>query len=419
MENIESCVEELTTADLVTMIKSSGVTPQLLNVASFIQQHAILSKHISSYLSDGTDGLIRFFVNKGVPAAVASQVTSQEWNKILQHFMKYKNNKNVCATTNNQRKRKNQATVEIEEKKAKATGVVGQTSDGVSGPSKRVCVANNTTSSTAAAAIASLAAFAHTKVAVPCDTKVSQLRSSLLSLTATNMEPNHKHKTIESQDSKKSQPTKLTRSKRSEQQRKVYLNSKRHKKHQESFNRMYKMLVKFKDEFGHCRPTRYMAATKGPNAKYPHLGEWVSRVREARRNIRLLAANKKPLSDKRISDEGIRRLDKLGFCWERGDKQKWRENFNAFLAFKRNHGHAYLQRVQRKKLGRWACSQRERKNAADMGIFMCTYNLIQSIKAVDKDNFLMRLATIFLIFFTDGSNGCFLSLQCDRYSTQK
>jgi len=155
----------------------------------------------------------------------------------------------------------------------------------------------------------------------------------------------------------------LVPSLRSEQQRIAYLASARHEKDKKNFERMFALLVEFKKKHGHCTPTMNMADTKGPDAEFPRLGQWASRMREAYRNMQLIKQEKQPSSDKRISDENIQRLTEIGFQWDRTRQSKWHDRFQELLAYKETHGHCFLRSLRNNKLGRWALAQRERRLA--------------------------------------------------------
>ena len=62
----------------------------------------------------------------------------------------------------------------------------------------------------------------------------------------------------------------------------------------------------------------------------------------------------------RLSDDKVKRLDDLGFTWNKCE-QDWEDNFQLLLAYKEKHGHCNLP-VSYESLGNWLCKQRQRKS---------------------------------------------------------
>jgi hypothetical protein len=94
------------------------------------------------------------------------------------------------------------------------------------------------------------------------------------------------------------------------------------------------------------------------NASYQHpaddlkLGNWVS-------------AQRARYKAKTISDEEIRRLERLGFMWD-PRAQDWEEHFQALIEFIGREGHGRVPPKHRTRsglgLGSWICQQRQRNN---------------------------------------------------------
>jgi len=98
-------------------------------------------------------------------------------------------------------------------------------------------------------------------------------------------------------------------------------------------------LLKFKRREGHCCPSRHHVEGNF------NLGSWVSTQRSLK--------NLLPLERKR-------RLDAIGFVWNRND-DRWERGFTALLKFKRREGHCRVPVLHSEgnyKLGRWVSVQR-------------------------------------------------------------
>ena len=103
-------------------------------------------------------------------------------------------------------------------------------------------------------------------------------------------------------------------------------------------------LKAFKKKHGHCNvPHKYQ-----PN---PALGRWVDRVRKARKQCKL-------------TEERVRRLDAIGFCWvRRPPKVPWKQRINDLKAFKKEYGHCNVpyRYPPNPALGEWVANVRRRK----------------------------------------------------------
>ena len=102
-----------------------------------------------------------------------------------------------------------------------------------------------------------------------------------------------------------------------------------------SWEQRFKELERFKKTHGHCNvPSKY--------ARNPALRHWVANVRKAKKHGT-------------IAEERIRRLDALGFCWERTPPITvvWEQRLNDLKAFKKEHGHCNVPESTHQTL-RWA-----------------------------------------------------------------
>jgi hypothetical protein len=109
--------------------------------------------------------------------------------------------------------------------------------------------------------------------------------------------------------------------------------------HQRQWDEMYQHLVGFKETHGH------------PNV--PHsftkwgLGPWVDwQRREARKGF--------------LDPRRAEKLNAIGLTWGKDFDERWEENFERLLAFKRKHGHCKVQ-VKNGKLGSWVSEQRKHR----------------------------------------------------------
>ena len=102
---------------------------------------------------------------------------------------------------------------------------------------------------------------------------------------------------------------------------------------------MFQQLVEFKKAHGHCDvPDRW--------PENPHLSNWVSKLSSRRKKGQL-------------SKERIRRLDEIGFIWDRLEAN-WDEMFAALVEFKEAHGHCNVPNwwLKNPKLSKWVSHQR-------------------------------------------------------------
>lgn len=104
---------------------------------------------------------------------------------------------------------------------------------------------------------------------------------------------------------------------------------------------MFQHLIKFRDEWGH---------TNVPQGKpdLKELSTWV-------RNQRKAKSENQP-----IMVERAKRLDEIGFVWRVVQRDAWENDFEALVAFKREHGHCKVPQKgdQFRRLGKWVNTQR-------------------------------------------------------------
>lgn len=134
-----------------------------------------------------------------------------------------------------------------------------------------------------------------------------------------------------------------------------------------------KLLQNYVLEFGHARVPQRL-----DNEKYPKLGRWVSRQREAYRNEKLRAQGLAPKGTQKVSPKQIRRLERLGITWvvprtKKAPRRKpktigkpseaWERNLKLLKQYKdKFHNTRVPQRREIPgfpKLGRWVSRQRE------------------------------------------------------------
>jgi hypothetical protein len=84
------------------------------------------------------------------------------------------------------------------------------------------------------------------------------------------------------------------------------------------WDRQFQQLLQFRNEHGHCN-------VSGQFNGIPGLGSWVNQQRQYKRLGRL-------------SPERIRRLDEVGFVWQRENPRR-EKHLQALIEFKRRHGH--------------------------------------------------------------------------------
>jgi hypothetical protein len=94
---------------------------------------------------------------------------------------------------------------------------------------------------------------------------------------------------------------------------------KRQRPKQDLWQKVLAALLKYRKRHGNCRvPTHW--------AKNPWLGNWVERIR---------AAKKQNL----LTKSQIQELDKIGFIWSIDTQQAWEQRVKELKAFKKKHGH--------------------------------------------------------------------------------
>ena len=114
------------------------------------------------------------------------------------------------------------------------------------------------------------------------------------------------------------------------------------------WDKMFNRLVAYKQRHGNCNtPIRY------PRDKA--LGVWV----RTQRNV---------LKNARLDDERRRRLNSIGFSWQRKSMASWDEMFNRLVAYKQQHGDCNTpKRYPRDKaLGEWVKKQRRHLKKAPL-----------------------------------------------------
>jgi hypothetical protein len=107
-----------------------------------------------------------------------------------------------------------------------------------------------------------------------------------------------------------------------------------------NWEEMFEMLVEYEKEHGHCKvPTGW--------AKNKRLASWV----KTQRKIYL---------DNKLDKDRIKRLDDIGFVWERLESG-WEEMFDALIEYKEEHGDCKVPTgwAKNKKLARWVKTQRK------------------------------------------------------------
>ena len=103
----------------------------------------------------------------------------------------------------------------------------------------------------------------------------------------------------------------------------------------------YERLKAFKEEYGHCNPTKTNLGTST-------FGRWVNRVRSQRR-AGTLEANR------------IAQLDAIGFVWDHRDAL-WEKRYNELVAYMEKHGHGTTPASDSgTTLANWCAAQRRRR----------------------------------------------------------
>jgi hypothetical protein len=109
-----------------------------------------------------------------------------------------------------------------------------------------------------------------------------------------------------------------------------------------SWDDLFRELVKFRAEFGHCSvPAQW--------EKNPQLGRWVA-VQRYRHKLGELPAGP------------VAQLEKLGFVWSASDNA-WQSMFDQIVQFRQKHGHCDVptQWPENPHLANWVANQRHRK----------------------------------------------------------
>jgi hypothetical protein len=112
---------------------------------------------------------------------------------------------------------------------------------------------------------------------------------------------------------------------------------------------MFKVLCKYVQKHGHAKVPQSANAWTG----FPGLGEWVHHQRQARQNMEILAAGRKPTLNSilaagrkptlsRISPQQVARLDKMGFEWTGVFGRQWEWMWKHLEAFVKKHGNAHV-----------------------------------------------------------------------------
>lgn len=100
--------------------------------------------------------------------------------------------------------------------------------------------------------------------------------------------------------------------------------------------------------------------------RYPRLGQWAARQREAYQNEqRLLDGQSMSAAGNRLSPEQIERLNGIGFRWTSRREAQWEKQYNLLLRFASAHGgnanpSTLLDTPEYPKLGKWLDTQRTR-----------------------------------------------------------
>ncbi len=111
--------------------------------------------------------------------------------------------------------------------------------------------------------------------------------------------------------------------------------------HENLWDKMFKQLLDFKAEHGHCNVPDKWKGNK-------QLGSWVGTQRTRKRGM---------------SPEKIAKLDSIGFDWD-PHENAWNQMFEQIEAFNKKHGHCNVSQKwgKNKQLGKWVCVQRRTKD---------------------------------------------------------
>ena len=121
-------------------------------------------------------------------------------------------------------------------------------------------------------------------------------------------------------------------------------------KNEANWMEAYQELVKFKNEFGHCKVT-------GKYNGNLSLMAWVKRQRK-------LNNERKAGKQTALTPERIDLLDGLGFDWVGGggvkinSDKKWNDRFHELKHFHQNNGHCLVDKGENPKLAQWVSGQR-------------------------------------------------------------
>jgi hypothetical protein len=148
-------------------------------------------------------------------------------------------------------------------------------------------------------------------------------------------------------------------------------------------------LKRFRKEHGHCNvPSGYPQNTA--------LGHWVTNLRQRKKRGTL-------------TEDKIRILDALGFCWERklaiatAMSPVWKQRFNELNSFKKEHGHCNVpsQYPPNQPLASWVAFTRSQKKAGKLAeerircleeLGFCWSLRVRSVRRLDWDVMLAALA---------------------------
>lgn len=121
------------------------------------------------------------------------------------------------------------------------------------------------------------------------------------------------------------------------------------------FDEIFERLVRFKDEYGHCRVPRSYEDSK--------LSNWVNGIRHTKSKLRQkgLELEEPPLGKKilakTLTAERLERLNSIGFAWSvQGPKAAWEDRFRECVEYHEHNGRWPSQSMG--KLGEWVHKQR-------------------------------------------------------------
>ena len=137
-----------------------------------------------------------------------------------------------------------------------------------------------------------------------------------------------------------------------------------------TFEKHYSELIAFKEDFGHCDvPQRC--------ANNPSLGAWCNNMRTAYKKIQ----KKGMKSNRNLSQDRIKRLDDIGFQWERN--LTFEKRYRELVAFKEEFENCNVpyKYVNNPSLGQWCSNMRTAYLQIQKGT-ETSYNLSQD--RIDK-----------------------------------